>query len=275
MATLAIGDVQGCYDQLMRLLERAGFDERRDTLWFVGDLINRGPQSVETLRFVRGLGNRQVTVLGNHDLTLLAVASAIKKPHRGDTFDELLAAPDRDELIDWLRHQKLMHAEGAHAMVHAGLLPQWSVAQASALAREVEAALQGPGHREFLRQMYGNEPTRWRDDLAGYDRLGVIVNAMARLRLVTPDGVMDFSHKLGPDSRPAGTVPWYDAPGRLSRGTRILFGHWAALGLLEREDVVCLDTGCVWGRALSALRLDDGRLFQLDCPELEGTAAED
>jgi bis(5'-nucleosyl)-tetraphosphatase (symmetrical) len=275
MATLAIGDVQGCYDQLMRLLERAGFDERRDVLWFVGDLINRGPQSVETLRFVMRLGDRQVTVLGNHDLTLLAVAAGIKKPHRGDTFDELLAAPDRDELVDWLRHRKMMHAEGGHAMVHAGLLPQWTIAQALALAREVEAALQGPKHREFLRQMYGNEPARWRNDLAGYDRLRVVVNAMARLRLIKPDGTMDFSHKTGLDRVPAGYLPWYDEPGRLSRGSRILFGHWAALGLLQREDVVCLDTGCVWGRALSALRLEDGRLFQLDCAELAGTASEE
>jgi bis(5'-nucleosyl)-tetraphosphatase (symmetrical) len=275
MATLAIGDVQGCYDQLMRLLEQADYDERRDVLWFVGDLINRGPQSAQTLRFVKGLGDRQVTVLGNHDLTLLAVAAAIKKPHRGDTFDELLAAPDRDELVDWLRHQKMMHAEGDRAMVHAGLLPQWSIDQALALAREVEAALQGPEHREFLRHMYGNEPARWRDDLAGYDRLRVVVNAMARLRLVKPDGTMEFSHKTGLAGTPAGYLPWYDAPGRASLGTRILFGHWAALGLLQRDDVVCLDTGCVWGRALSALRLEDDRLFQLDCAELAGQASED
>jgi bis(5'-nucleosyl)-tetraphosphatase (symmetrical) len=275
MATLAIGDVQGCYDQLMRLLERAGYDERRDVLWFVGDLVNRGPQTLETLRFAKGLGERQVSVLGNHDLTLLAVATGIKKPHRGDTFDQLFAAPDRDELVDWLRHQKMMHAEGGHAMVHAGLLPQWSIAQALALAREVEAALQGPGHLELLRHMYGNEPRRWRDDLAGYDRLRVVINAMARLRLVTPDGAMDFSHKTGLTGMPTGYLPWYDAPGRASRGTRILFGHWAALGLLQREDVACLDSGCVWGRALSALRLEDGRLFQCDCSEIAGQAHEE
>ena len=275
MATLAIGDVQGCYDQLMRLLERAGYDERRDVLWFVGDLVNRGPHSARILRFAKSLGERQVSVLGNHDLGLLVIASGLKKPHRGDTFDELLAAPDRDELIDWLRHCKMMHAQGEVAMVHAGLLPQWSIAQALGLAREVEAALQGPDHREFLRHMYGNEPARWRDDLSGYDRLRVIVNAMVRLRLVTPDGTMEFSHKLGLAKLPKGYMPWYEAPSRASRGSRILFGHWAALGLLQREDVVCLDTGCVWGRALSALRLEDGRLFQVDCPELEGTDAGD
>jgi bis(5'-nucleosyl)-tetraphosphatase (symmetrical) len=275
MATLAIGDVQGCYDQLMRLLERAGYDERRDVLWFVGDLVNRGPQSARTLRFAKGLGDRQVTVLGNHELALLVIASGARKPHRGDTFDELLAAADRDELIDWVRRQKMMHVDGANAMVHAGLLPGWSIAQSLALAGEVEAALRGPEHGEFLRNMYGNEPARWRDDLAGYDRLRVIVNAMSRLRLVAPDGAMEFSHKTSPAKIPAGYLPWYDAPGRASLGTRILFGHWAALGLMQREDVICLDTGCVWGRALTALRLEDGRLFQCDCGEIAGQASED
>lgn len=275
MPTLAIGDVQGCYDQLMRLLERAQFDERRDRLWFVGDLVNRGPRSAETVRFAKSLGPGQVTVLGNHDLALLVIAEGIRKPHRGDTFDDILSAPDRDELLDWLRRQKMMHAGERYAMVHAGLLPQWTIAQATALAREAEAALQGPDYREFLSQMYGNDPPRWRDDLSGYDRLRVIVNAMTRLRFVTPDGSMNFSHKMGLAGAPAGHLPWYEVPARASRGTPILFGHWAALGLLQREDVVCLDTGCVWGRALSALRLEDGRLFQLDCPELQGAATED
>lgn len=274
MATLAIGDVQGCYDQLMRLLERAGYDDARDVLWFVGDLVNRGPQSAQTVRFVKKLGARQVTVLGNHDLALLVIAAGIKKPHRGDTYDELLAAPDREELLHWLRHQKMMHAGEGYAMVHAGLLPQWSVARALALAQDVEFALQGPDYREFLANMYGNEPVRWRDELAGYDRLRVIVNAMSRMRLVTADGSMEFSHKIGLAKLPAGYLPWYDAPGRASRGDRVIFGHWAALGLLLREDVVCLDSGCVWGRALSALRLEDRRVYQLECPELEGMASE-
>ncbi|MGH8702402.1 MAG: symmetrical bis(5'-nucleosyl)-tetraphosphatase, partial [Burkholderiales bacterium] len=260
MATLAIGDVQGCYDQLMRLLERAGFDERRDVLWFVGDLVNRGPQSLATVRFVKGLGNRAVTVLGNHDLNLLAVAEGVRKPHRGDTDGDVLAAPDRDELLAWLRQRKMMHAENGYAMVHAGLLPQWSISQAAALAREVEDALSGPGYRQFLRDMYGNEPVRWRDDLAGTDRLRIIVNAMARMRLAAADGTLELNHKLGLDTVPAGYLPWYDVPGRASRGTTVIFGHWAALGLLLREDVICLDSGCVWGRALSAVRLEDRRL---------------
>jgi bis(5'-nucleosyl)-tetraphosphatase (symmetrical) len=274
MATIAIGDVQGCYDQLMRLLERCGYDERRDRLWFVGDLVNRGPQSLATVRFVKGLGARAVTVLGNHDLSLLAVAEGIRRPHAVDTFGDILAADDREELLDWLRGRSMMHAGEGYAMVHAGLLPQWSVGQALALAREVEQALRGPGYREFLRQMYGNEPVRWHDQLAGIDRLRIIVNAMTRMRLTTADGTLEFSHKLGLERVPPGYMPWYDVPARASRGTTILFGHWAALGLLQRDDVVGLDSGCVWGRALSALRLADRRLFQCDCGELEGTAAE-
>lgn len=274
MATIAIGDVQGCYDQLMRLLERAGYDERRDLLWFVGDLVNRGSQSLQTVRFVKGLGSRAVTVLGNHDLALLVVAEGIKKPYASDTFGDILAAPDREELLAWLRQQQMMHADGGYAMVHAGLPPQWSVAQALALAREAEQALRGPGYREFLRRMYGNEPVRWRDDLAGYDRLRIIVNAMTRMRLATADGTLEFSHKVGLANLPPGYLPWYDVPARASRDTVILFGHWAALGLLLRDDVVGLDSGCVWGRTLSALRLEDRRLFQCDCLELAGTTTE-
>ena len=275
MATIAIGDVQGCYDQLMLLLESAGYDERRDRLWFVGDLVNRGPQSLATVRFVKSLGERAVTVLGNHDLSLFVIAEGLTKPHIGDTFDEVLAAPDREELLAWMRQQKMMHAEGGYAMVHAGLLPQWSISQALALAREVEAALGGPDHREFLRNLYGNEPARWRDELAGYDRLRIIVNAMSRMRLVSADGTMEFGHKLGLAKLPAGYMPWYDVPGRASRGSAVIFGHWAALGLVLRDDVVCLDTGCVWGRGLSALRLEDRRLFQCDCAEMAGKASED
>jgi bis(5'-nucleosyl)-tetraphosphatase (symmetrical) len=259
----------------MRLLERAGFDERRDVLWFVGDLVNRGPQSLETLRFVKGLGPRAVTLLGNHDLNLLAVAEGVRKPHRGDTNDGILSAPDREELLSWLRHRSMMHAGDGYAMVHAGLPPQWSVEQALGLAREVETALRASDYPEFLKRMYGNEPLRWRDDLSGYDRLRFIVNALTRMRLVAADGALELDYKLGLATAPAGYLPWYDVPGRASRGTPIVFGHWAALGLVLREDAVCLDSGCVWGRALSALRLEDRKLFQLDCAELAGIATED
>jgi len=275
MATYAIGDVQGCYDQLMRLLERCSYDERRDRLWFVGDLVNRGPQSLATVRFVRSLGDRAVTVLGNHDLSLLVVAEGAHKGHASDTFGDVLDAPDREELLDWLRRQKMMHAENGCAMVHAGLLPQWSVDRALELAREAETALRGPGYGEFMRNLYGNQPARWSDNLAGYDRLRIIVNAMTRMRLVAADGTLEFSHKLGLANAPAGYVPWYDAPARASRDTPVIFGHWAALGLLVRDDVVCLDSGCVWGRQLTALRLENRELIECDCTEMEGAARED
>jgi bis(5'-nucleosyl)-tetraphosphatase (symmetrical) len=275
MATYAIGDVQGCYDQLRRLLDKLSFDPARDELWFVGDLVNRGPRSRDALRFIMSLGDRAVSVLGNHDLALLVIAAGFKKPHRTDTFGDILSAPDREELLDWLRHQKLFHAARGYAMVHAGLLPQWSIEKAAALAHEAEAALRGPDHRELLRNMYGNEPARWCEDLEGFDRLRVIVNAMSRLRVVTDDGEMEFSHKLGLANLPAGFKPWFDAPRRSSADTTIIFGHWAALGLIVRPDVIALDSGCVWGRALSALRLEDRQIEQCDCVELTGTAAED
>jgi bis(5'-nucleosyl)-tetraphosphatase (symmetrical) len=269
MATYAIGDIQGCYDEMRRLLDSIGFDPVRDHLWLVGDLVNRGPQSVEVLRYLRGLGEHAISVLGNHDLHLLVVAAGVRKPHRGDTLDALLAAPDRDELLDWLRRQRLMHVDGGYAMVHAGLLPQWSIPQAQALAHEVEAALQSPDHGEFLACMYGNTPARWRDDLAGYDRLRVVVNAMTRLRLCTPDGIMEFTHKTGLADAPAGYLPWFDVPQRASRDTPVLFGHWAALGLTLRPDVLGLDSGCVWGRRLTAVRLEDRRVFQCGCEQVK------
>ncbi len=275
MSIYAVGDVQGCYDPLRRLLDAIAFDPARDRLWFVGDLVNRGPQSLQILRFVKGLGERAVTVLGNHDLHLLVVAAGVRKPHRGDTLDAILAAPDRDELLAWLRHQNMMHAANGYAMVHGGLLPQWTVAQALALGREVEDALRGEGYHDFLRHMYGNEPARWRDDLSGYDRLRVITNAMTRLRLCLADGTMEFSHKTGLDDMPPGYMPWYDVPDRASRDTALITGHWAALGLVVRPDMLALDTGCVWGRRLTALRLEDRRIFQCDCREMAGTAPEE
>jgi bis(5'-nucleosyl)-tetraphosphatase (symmetrical) len=265
MNTYAIGDIQGCYDELRRLLDTLAFDPARDRLWLVGDLVNRGPQSVEVLRFLRGLGDRAISVLGNHDLHLLVVAAGVRKPHRSDTLDGILAAPDRGELLDWLRRQRLMHADDGYAMVHAGLLPQWSITQALALAREAEAALQGPEYGEFLAQMYGNTPAQWQDKLTGFDRLRVIINAMTRLRVCTPEGVMEFSHKMAPEDAPAGYLPWFDIPQRKSRDTPVLFGHWAALGLTLRPDLLGLDSGCVWGRRLTAVRLEDRRVFQCGC----------
>ena len=275
MSTYAIGDVQGCYDQLRRLLDAFDFDPAHDTLWLVGDLVNRGPRSLEVLRFVRSLGERAVTVLGNHDLNLLAVAEGVRKRHREDTVEDILRAPDRDELLDWLRHRKLMHFGAGHAMVHAGLLPQWSVEHALELADEVERVLRGPDYAALLEKMYGNSPAAWNEALDGYERLRVIVNAMTRLRLCDANGSMEFSHKTALSGVPTGYMPWFEVPGRAHAGTPIVWGHWAALDLVFRGDVLGIDTGCVWGRNLSAVRLEDRRLFQCSCSELQGTASEE
>ena len=267
MATYAIGDVQGCYDALRRLLDIVRFDPPRDTVWFVGDLVNRGPQSLQTLRFIMNLGDAAVSILGNHDLHLLVAASGYTKQYPGDTLDDILSAPDREALLHWLRHQKLMHADSTldYAMVHAGLLPQWTIEKALALAHEAEMVLRSDHHDDFLRPLYGNQPSAWHDDLTGDDRHRVIVNAMTRMRLCTAAGEMEFRHKLAPVDMPPGFMPWYDVPGRASRNTPILFGHWASLGVLLRGDVIGLDSGCVWGRKLTALRLEDRRTFQCGC----------
>lgn len=271
MATYAIGDIQGCHAALLRLLDDIAYDPDRDRLWFVGDLVNRGPDSLATLRFVRGLGDRAVTVLGNHDLHLLTVAAGFVRAHRGDTLDEILAAPDRDELLSWLRHRPLVHVEDGYLMVHAGLLPEWTPDEAIALAGEVERTLRSDGYLEFLARMYGNRPGRWDPTLRGYDRLRVIVNAMTRMRVLKPDGDMDFAFKSALDRMPPGLVPWYAVPGRASRDVPVIFGHWSALGLKVEGNLLALDTGCLWGGCLSAVRLPDRKLFQVSCAGLAGT----
>ena len=260
MATYVIGDVQGCFDELQRLLEKIRFSQR-DRLWFVGDLVNRGPKSLQVLRFVRDLDDRAVTVLGNHDLHLVAQHEGIERVRADDTFADVLAAPDRAELVDWLRLRPLMHVEGGCALVHAGLLPQWNIAQAAALAREVQGALGGADYRQLLEHMYGSRPDRWSDDLRGWERMRVIVNAMTRMRFCTADGKMDFRAK-GTDA-PAGYLPWYETRGE--EEFFIVCGHWSALGLMLTPKVALLDSGCVWGGALSALRLDDHAVYQVDC----------
>ena len=270
MSTYAIGDIQGCLEPLERLIEHCRFDPAQDALWFVGDLVNRGPQSLEVLRYVKKLGDLAVVVLGNHDFHALVVAAGHAKQHRGDTLDALLAAPDRDELLDWLRRRPLIHCENGWLMVHAGLLPSWSVSRAQALAREVEAVLRGDRCDEFLRVLYGDQPDRWSDGLAGYDRLRVIVNAMARMRICTPDGRMEFTHSGEPGDIPPGFMPWFEVPQRASAGTPILFGHWSAHGLIVRSDLVALDTGCLWGRSLTAMRLEDRAIFEMPCPGPQG-----
>ena len=265
MAIYAVGDIQGCYSAFRRLLDQCRFDPAQDRLWLVGDLVNRGPHSLAVLRFVKNLGTRAVTVLGNHDLHLMVVAAGYTKQHHGDTLTAILRAPDRDELLHWLRHRKMMYAATGYAMVHAGLPPQWSIAKALKLAREVETALRSDDHDEFLRNMYGNKPDRWRDELTGYNRLRAITNALTRMRLCTADGKMEFTHKDMPVNLPRGYMPWFSVPRRHSRATPVIFGHWAALGLYTESNVFALDTGCVWGRALTALRLSDRKLFQRGC----------
>src|SRR3989338_7041731 len=246
MAIYAVGDVQGCYAELVRLLEDSRFDPAADRLWLVGDLVNRGPGSLEVLRLIRSLGNSAITVLGNHDLHLLAVAEGVAELHRTDTLDEILGAPDRDELLHWLRNRLLLHAQDDYVLVHAGLLPQWGVAQAESLAREVEAALRD-------------------DNLTGYKRLRVAVNAFTRIRICTREGKMEFKFKGEVQDIPRDYLPWFDIPDRASAGSTVIFGHWSALGLLNRKNVIALDTGCLWGGPMSAIRLDDRQLFQAAC----------
>jgi len=265
VATYAIGDVQGCCDALHALLGEVGFSVSRDMLWFVGDLVNRGTQSAAVLRFVRSLGERAIVVHGNHDLHTLAVAAGKAKRRADDTLEDLLGAPDRDELLDWLRMRPLLHVDREYVMVHAGLLPSWSLAQAADLAAEVEAALRAPAHLELYPSLYGSKPAAWSDALRGAERLRVIVNAMTRMRFCTPDGAMDFSVKGELEKALPGYLPWFEVPDRRTRGVPIVCGHWSALGLRITPDLLALDTGCVWGGRLTAIRLEDRRVFQTAC----------
>lgn len=273
MAQFLIGDVQGCDSALQRLLEKVDFSPSRDTLYLLGDLVNRGPQSAAVLRRVMGYGGAARSLLGNHDLSLLALAHGQRPPHRNDTMGEVLKAPDFAAMIDWLRRQRMaIHAHGL-LMVHGGVLPQWDLAQTLALAGEVEDALRGPGLVAFLAQMYGDQPARWSDELEGAPRLRVIVNALTRLRFCTPAGEMDMRASGGLKDAPPGTLPWFDVPGRRTAGTPIAFGHWSTLGYLRRPDLIALDTGCVWGGCLSALRLGaseaDHQLLQVKCEQAQ------
>ena len=265
MATYAIGDVQGCFDELERLLVAIGFDRGSDRLWFVGDLVNRGPKSLATLRFVKALGDGAVTVLGNHDLHLLAVAEGFAKRRYDDTIDDILEAPDAPELLAWLRSQPLLHRQGEFLLVHAGLLPGWTADMAAGLSVEVEHKLRGAGYAEFLSKLYGGKPDRWSDDLRGADRLRVIINAMTRMRFCSSQGVMEFETKGETAKAPAGYLPWFDVPGRCSSNVTVVCGHWSALGVKLAPNLLALDSGCVWGGKLSAIRLEDRRLFQVHC----------
>jgi len=261
--TWAIGDIQGCLDSVLDLTARLPADAN---LWVTGDIVNRGPRSLDSLRWAMAQGDRLVTVLGNHDLHLLAVAAGIRKAHRTDTLDDILAAPDRDALIDWVRSRPLAHFDQGWLMVHAGVLPKWSVERTLELAEEVRRVLAGPRWIDFLREMYGNEPARWSKSLTGHDRLRVIVNALTRLRFCTASGEMEFKTKEGADSAPKGYFPWFDVPGRATAGAPIVFGHWSSLGLIDRPDLLAIDTGCLWGRELTAVRLSDRAVMQVKCP---------
>jgi len=269
MASYAIGDVQGCHDQLLALLDRIDFDPARDRLRFAGDLVNRGPRSADVLRFVIGLGERAQSVLGNHDLHLLAAAHGLRRPSKGDTLGEVLAAPDRERLLDWLRRRPLLDEDPAsgNVLVHAGLAPGWDLATARACARELEQVLRGDALADFLAHMYGDEPRRWRDDLEGFARLRYITNAFTRMRYCSRDGALDFDEKRPPGRQPRSLLPWFAVPGRRSRGVPIVFGHWATLELAEPLDpahgVHHVDTGCVWGGTLTALREDDATRFSV------------
>ena len=268
-----IGDVQGCDDALDRLLTEVGFSPSRDTAYILGDLVNRGPASRAVLRRLMALDGAVHCLLGNHDLHLLAVSQGIRKPHRSDTVDDILAARDRHVLIDWLRERSMaLHAHG-WLMVHAGVLPGWDVAQTLALAGELEATLRSPDWAHGLREMYGNEPARWRDDLQGADRRRVIVNALTRLRFCSAEGEMEFHTKDSADAAPEGFMPWFDVPGRRTADARVAFGHWSTLGGLARDGLLALDTGCVWGGCLSAARLGDtGEVLDtvaVQCPQAQ------
>lgn len=270
VAPIAIGDVQGCCNALERLLDKLG--PPTDTpLWFAGDLVNRGPASLTALRRIAALGDRAIAVLGNHDLHLLAIAAGVHRPKRGDTLDDILGAPDAADLIEWLRHRPLAHYDGWRLLVHAGVLPQWDVSTALALAREVETRLRGTDWKAFLQRLWGNKPNAWHDDLHGDERSRVIVNAITRMRFCDAHGRMEFDANGSPDTAPAGFMPWFDVPGRRTIDTLLVFGHWAALGLQVRDDVIALDSGCVWGGKLSAVRLDmDPKrrtVVQIDCSE--------
>jgi bis(5'-nucleosyl)-tetraphosphatase (symmetrical) len=265
MATYAIGDVQGCYEPLLRLIQHIRFDPTTDRLWFVGDLVNRGPDSLSVLRYIKSLGPRAIVVLGNHDLFLLAVAENIASVRPEDTLQTILAAPDRDELLAWLRQQRLLYREGPFTMVHAGLLPQWSIDDAEKLAREAEISLQSPAYREVLRALYPSKHLQWSSQLTSPTRLATIIKVLTKLRACSPDGRMESSYNGHPDRIPSGYFPWFKVQNQWSRDTTIVCGHWAALGLHCEERLLAIDSGCVWGRELTALRLEDRNIFQVPC----------
>ena len=273
MALYLIGDLQGCNEPLGRLLDTVGFSPSRDTLYLLGDLVNRGPDSLGVLRRMVALGGAAHCLLGNHDLHLLATAHGVRKPHRSDTVGDILRATDRSALLDWLRQRPIALQAHGWLMVHAGVLPGWDAAQTLALAGEVEAVLRGPDWVAFLQGMYGDQPDRWSEDLVGAERLRVIVNALTRLRFCSAQGQMEFVTKNAAAAAPPGFMPWFEVPGRRTAGTPVAFGHWSTLKQVPRDDVLPLDTGCVWGGCLTAARLLDEHgaveCISVKCPQAQ------
>jgi len=267
-APVAFGDLQGCRTQFQQLLAKVA--PPHDTpLWFAGDIVNRGPESLATLRDLVALGERAITVLGNHDLHLLSVSAGIRKAKKDDTINEILAAPDAADLLEWVRHRPIAHFDNDMLLVHAGVLPQWDVELTMELAEDLQRALRAPTWKETLAGLYGNQPNRWSTSLKGIDRLRLTCTALTRMRFCNVAGEMDFSSSGGLDSAPPGYMPWFDVPERRTTDITVVFGHWAALGLMVRDNVVGLDSGCVWGNQLSAIRLAsapvDRIVTQVDC----------
>jgi len=272
VSTYVVGDLQGCLQPLKHLLRAVKFKPGRDVLWSVGDIVNRGPKSLQSLRYLYAMRDSLVVVLGNHDLHLLAVAAGVRRAGRSDTLDEILAAPDRDVLLEWLAQQPLLHREHGYTLVHAGIPPQWTAEEALGYAQEVQTALRGPGRVDFLQAMYGNEPAQWSDELQGTARLRVITNCLTRMRFCTASGRLDLESK-GSSPNPGliargeqALLPWYSHPQRRTAGERILFGHWATIaGRADHPNVIALDTGCVWDGALSLYHLDSGQWTRCTC----------
>ena len=268
MATYAIGDLQGCYDSLLRLLDKLNFNESKDTLWFAGDLVNRGPDSLSTLRFVKSLGESAITVLGNHDLHLLAIAYKVKTTRSTD-LQRILDAEDRDELLQWLSSRPLLHHDTklGYTLAHAGIYPFWELQQAQAYANELENTLKN-NLSDFLKHMYGNQPDNWNNSLTGFDRLRFICNSFTRMRFCNNDGTLDLCSNGAPGTVPDGAISWFDIAERKTKNERILFGHWSTLGNINNKNIYALDTGCVWGGKLTALRIDIEKpeYISVDCP---------
>ena len=272
---LLMGDVQGCCDALDRLLAETGFSPSRDRLVVLGDLVNRGPDSLGVLRRLRAMGDAATCLMGNHDLHLLAVAQGVRRAHRTDTLDDILDAPDREAWLEWVRSRPLATLEAGWLCVHAGVVPAWDVAQTLEVAHEVHTMLQGSDRGDFLQSMYGNDPAQWSEQLHHHDRWRFIINTLTRIRFCTPDSRLELTTKEGLGATPEGYWPWFDVPGRRTQGHPVAFGHWSTVGWLQRDDLLSLDTGCVWGGSLSAVRVDGGRreLFQVSCTDAITPAA--